>query len=52
MPQKNYVSISIPKNLSDLIDEIINSGESTYVSKTEFIKDAIRIRLREMNKLK
>jgi len=48
---KGYMSVSIPKQLMEVIEEVIESGETTYSSKTEFIKEAIRLRLREMGKI-
>jgi len=44
-----YKSVSISNKLIEKIDEVIQSGESTYNSRSDFIKDAIRIRLRELN---
>ena len=43
---KNYVSVSISKRLIDKIDKLIDSEESTYITKSDFIRDAIRLRLR------
>ena len=45
------MSVSIPTKLMEVIDEVIESGETTYNSKTEFIKEAIRMRLRDMGKV-
>lgn len=44
---KKYNSVSIPESLMKKIDELIEKEETTYTSKTEFVKDAIRIRLRD-----
>ena len=45
---KDYVTVSLPRKLIRKIETIIDSGETGYTSKADFIKDAIRIRLREL----
>ena len=47
---KGYTSVSVKDKLLKLIDEIVNSGETSYGTRSDFIKDAIRIRLREFGK--
>lgn len=47
---KGYTSVSISNKLLNLIDEIIESEKTSYRTRSDFIKDAIRIRLRELGK--
>jgi len=37
-----FASVSIPVEIIREIDRIVKSGEGGYVSRAEFIKDAIR----------
>ena len=43
-----HVSVSIPRDLIERIDRIIESGRYGYDSRPEFIKEAIRKRLEEI----
>jgi len=45
---KDYVSISLPRRMVELVDGYIDSGKTIYTNRSEFIKDAIRIRLRDL----
>lgn len=42
-----YTTIHIPTALGKLIDELIEDGEFAYVSRSEFVKDAIRCSLQK-----
>lgn len=44
---KEYDSISIPKILTEKIMELLEKGETSFRTKTEFIVDATRKSLRE-----
>ncbi|MFW9989968.1 MAG: ribbon-helix-helix domain-containing protein [Candidatus Odinarchaeota archaeon] len=44
----DYITVSLPRNLIDKVEELINSGEIAYTSKADFIKDAIRMKLRDL----
>lgn len=44
---KDYVSISLPKNFVEKIDEIIKDKKKGYVSRAEFLREAVRQKLRE-----
>ena len=46
---KKYSSVSISKTLIEKIEEVLERKDSTYSSKTEFIKDAIRTKLRDFD---
>jgi metal-responsive CopG/Arc/MetJ family transcriptional regulator len=46
--EKNYASVSISSELIEEINKFIDSEESTYTTKADFIRDAIRMRLREL----
>jgi Arc/MetJ-type ribon-helix-helix transcriptional regulator len=45
---RGYTSVSVSSKLIEKIDEALKSGKTTYNSRSDFIKDAIRIRLREL----
>ena len=45
-----YTTISVPNDLIERIDKIIKEGAWGYKTPTEFIKDAIRIHLRELER--
>jgi len=52
MPEKDYVSLSLPKELVDEIKKIIaEHPEFGYKTVGEFIKDAVRARLIQIKKL-
>lgn len=48
--KKEYVTVSIPVELAKKIDEIIEAGKGGYVSRQEFVADAIRRRIEELLK--
>jgi len=52
MPREGYTSVSISNEIIDKIDEVIVSGETTYKTWSDFIKDALRMRLRELGVIK
>lgn len=46
MKNPNYSSVSIPKELMDLIERLIKENESLgYGTKAEFVKEAVRTHL-------
>lgn len=40
--KKGYTTVHIPTALARFIDELIDSEEFAYTSRSEFVKDAIR----------
>ena len=48
MPAKGYSTIALPNILLDKVEKIIQNKNNGYVSKPEFIKEAIREKLRRM----
>ena len=52
MPPKGWVSVSIPQELAEIIDEVVKDKKYGYRNRTEFVVDAIRMRLRELGYLK
>lgn len=48
MTRKKYRTVSIPESLFERIEEIVESDKSSYVSVSEFVKEVVRNRLREM----
>ncbi len=45
---KNYTSVSLPKKLLEYVDIAVESDNTTYRSRADFIIESIRIRLREL----
>ena len=45
----DYTTVRLPKEIMDEIDQIIKRGTRGYKSRSEFIKEAIRKRLEELN---
>jgi len=43
----SYVTIRLPKELVDIIDDIVKSDPRGYKSRAEFVKEAIRKELLE-----
>lgn len=52
MDIKKHVCISLPKELANHIEFIINNGQMGYKTKSEFVKEAVRKNLIELKKLK
>ncbi|KKM76381.1 hypothetical protein LCGC14_1380680 [marine sediment metagenome] len=48
MPRKGYTTIALPNILIDQVEEIVKNKKHTYISKPEFIKEAIREKIRKM----
>lgn len=44
---KDYDSISVPKVLIKHVKDLIETGETSFRTKTEFVIDAVRKSLRE-----
>jgi len=42
---RGYTSVSIPDRLLEEIDEIVKKGHLGYRSRSEFIKEALRIQI-------
>ena len=49
--KRDYTTVNIPKALMQRIDAAIESGRFGYVRRSDFILDAIRRRLREIDYL-
>jgi len=45
--EQEYVSLKLPKEMGDEIDEVLKEG--SYASRAEFVKDAIRRLLEKIN---
>lgn len=52
MDIKKHICISLPEDLAKQIEFIINNGGMGYKTKSEFVKEAVRKNLIELNKLK
>ena len=50
MARKGYSTVALPNILMDKIEEIIKNKNHGYISKPEFIKEAIREKLRGLQK--
>ena len=46
MPRKGYTTVALPNVLIDKVDEVIKDKTHTYISRPEFIKEAIREKIR------
>jgi len=51
MSSNNYVTVKIPTELADEIDNILNASKRGYKTRAEFVKEAVRIRLDEVKKI-
>jgi len=47
MPRKRYRTISIPEELVEKIEQVVAGGYG-YTSLSEFVKECLRNRLREL----
>ncbi len=45
MSEDDYVTVRIPKQLADEVDEIIRSGTLGYRTRTEVVNEATRLRI-------
>jgi len=45
---EDYTSVSIPKEMMMRIDQIVSDGKLAYVSTGEFVRDAVRRLLEEL----
>lgn len=50
MAQKGWQTVTLPTQLLELVDEVIENSKLGYTSKSEFIKEAVRERLLEIKK--
>jgi len=50
MPSKGYVTIALPKIIIEQVEEIIKDKKHGYVSRPEFIKEAIREKIRSIKR--
>ncbi|MBI2136831.1 hypothetical protein HYU06_07200 [Candidatus Woesearchaeota archaeon] len=46
MPRKGYTTIALPNVLIEQVNDLIKNKKNGYVSKPEFIKEAIRDKIR------
>ncbi|NWG10119.1 MAG: hypothetical protein HXX80_07455 [Nitrososphaerales archaeon] len=47
----DYQPIAIPKDIIKMIDNIIADGRFIYVSRNDFVRDAVRRRIEEISQL-
>jgi Arc/MetJ-type ribon-helix-helix transcriptional regulator len=52
MTREGYTSVSISNAIIEIIDKLVNSGDETYRTRSDFIKDALRLRLRDLGYIK
>ena len=50
MARKGYSTIALPNVLLDRVEEIIKNKKNGYISKPEFIKEAIREKIRSIKR--
>lgn len=51
MPQKKWKSLSLPEDVWDRVKEVVDSGIVDYKNPTDFILDAIRRRMEELERI-
>ena len=49
---RRYTNIALPNELAAQIDKIIKKSDLGYKSKGEFVKESVRVMLRELAKYK
>jgi len=52
MPKPGYRSLRIPENLVSKIEDVIENKDLGYTSISEFVKDSVRRRLEEIEKMR
>ena len=50
MDDNKWTNIPLPKELVNRVKEILEASELGYSSVSEFVREAVRIRLREVEK--
>ncbi len=50
MSRKRYRTVALPEELYEKVEEIVRRGKLGYSSVSEFVKDAVRRRLEEIEK--
>ena len=48
LSKSKYVTVRIPRELADEIDNFIESGTRGYRSRAEFVNESIRVRLESL----
>ena len=48
MTRKGYTTIALPNVLIERVNEVIKNKKNGYISKPEFIKEAIRDKIRAL----
>jgi Arc/MetJ-type ribon-helix-helix transcriptional regulator len=51
MPKSGYRSVRIPDDMLTKMEDVINNNELGYASISEFVKDAVRRRLEDIEKM-
>ena len=51
MPSKGYVTIALPKIIVEQVEEVIKDKKYGYISRPEFIKEAISVHKKEIDDL-
>lgn len=52
MTKKGYFGVSLPDSLGEQIQEIIDDRKYGYTTRADFIRDAIRLKLKQINENK
>jgi len=47
--KRTYTTVSLPLVLADRIDKLVESGRGGYVSRTDFVLDSLRRRLKDFD---
>ena len=49
--RKDYQPIAVPREIVTMIDQIIEDGRFIYVSRNDFVRDAVRRRIEDISRL-
>lgn len=47
VPREGHTNVSLPDELADRVDEIVENGDAGYQSRAEFVRAAVRERLKD-----
>lgn len=50
MPRKGYTTLALPNILLEQVEKIVKEEKHGFVSRTEFIKEAIREKIRAVRR--
>jgi metal-responsive CopG/Arc/MetJ family transcriptional regulator len=48
--KRGWKTVQLPKDLLNIVDEIVKQAELGYTSRNEFVKEAVRLRIEEIQR--